>query len=194
MKEERLKILLNKYYNGETSEAEEAELKEYFSGDRIIEGYDAEKEIFRYYSRSEIIPVPTEGFRERIVETVDDLEKSQGNIFARKRYIYIMSSAAAILILIGSYFIFFSQREPQDTFTDPQIAYAETMKILNEVSVKLNKGTQALKPLSQMHYATETGIYTLNRSTELISKNLQKIKLLKKISATGEQINDKNKK
>jgi hypothetical protein len=191
MKEERLKILLKKYYNGETSEAEEAELKEYFSGDRIIEGYDAEKEIFRHYSRSEIIPVPTEGFRERILKTVDDLEKSQGNIFARKRYIYIMSSAAAILILIGSYFIFFSQRGLQDTFTDPQIAYAETMKILNEVSVKFNKGTQALEPLNRMHYATETGIKTVDRSTELISKNLQRINFLKQISTTGEQINDK---
>jgi hypothetical protein len=194
MKEERLKELLEKYYNGETSEAEEAEMKEYFSGDRIIDSYDSEREIFRHYSLSEIIPLPSEGFRDRIVKAVDDLEKSRRSIFTRRLYLYAISAAAAILLFVGSYFIFFNQRGPEDTFSDPKIAYAETMKILNEVSVKLNKGTLALRPISKIQYAAETGIKTVDRSAELISSNLQKIKLLEQMSATEEQKNDRNKK
>jgi hypothetical protein len=68
------------------------------------------------------------------------------------------------------------------------------MKILNEVSVKLNKGTLALRPISKIQYAAETGIKTVDRSAELISSNLQKIKLLEQMSATEEQKNDRNKK
>src|SRR4030042_4414728 len=177
MKEEKLKELLERYYNGDTSQSEEAELNKYFAGNEICEGYEAEREIFRHYSGSEIIPVPSVDFEERIIEALDDLENKHKNKSFRKRYIMIMSAAAAILILIGSYFIFFYQTEPEDTFTDPQLAYAETMRILNEVSVKLNKGTEALKPINRLQYMS-TGLITMERSADIISKNLKKTKLL----------------
>jgi hypothetical protein len=192
MKEERLKELLDKYYDGETSEAEEDELKVYFSGERIIEGYESERDIFMHYSRSETMPIPSLDFRERIIIAVDDLDKSQNRISARKRYIFILSAAAAVLMLIGSYFVFFSQKEPEDTFSDPQLAYAAAMEILNEVSIKLNAGTRALKPLSRIQDATRTGFSSIDKSSVIISKNLQRIKLLEQISETGNQMNINN--
>ncbi len=56
MKEEKLRQLLNKYYDGNTSPGEEKELKQYFSGNAILPGYEAEKDIFRHYARSENVP------------------------------------------------------------------------------------------------------------------------------------------
>jgi hypothetical protein len=192
MKEEKLKEILKKYYKGETSGEEEAELRKYFSGDDILEGYEAEKEIFSHYSRSEFIPVPSRDFESRIIKAVDDIENNQRNRSLRKRSIAILSVAASILILIGSYFIFFHQPETEDTFSDPQLAYAETMRILYDVSVKLNKGTEALKPLGKIQSATQTGIRSIDRSAVIISKNLNRIKLLEEISTTENHINIKN--
>jgi hypothetical protein len=192
MKEEKLKELLEKYYNGNTSEAEETELKKYFSGDDIIDGYEAEKEIFSHYSSSEFIPVPSADFEARIIKAVDDLGIDQGNKYLRKRRIAILSAAATVLILIGSYFLFFNQQKTEDTFSDPRLAYAETMRILNEVSVKLNKGTQALKPIGKIQIATQTGIRSVDRSAVIISKNLNRIKVLQQISSKDNQLNNGN--
>ncbi len=192
MKEEKLKELLEKYYKGDTSQAEEAELRKYFSGNDIFEGYEAEKEIFRHYSSSEIMPVPSGDFEERIIRAIDDLEQNQSNKSLRKRYLIILSAAASILMLIGSYFFFFHQTETEDTFSDPKLAYAETMRILNEVSVKLNKGTQALKPINKIQNATQTGIKSIDKSALIISKNLKRIKLFDQLSTIENQMNIKN--
>jgi len=181
MKEERLKDLLDKYYRGETSEAEERELKIYFSGSFILKGYDAERNIFSHYSQHVAIPEPSFGFSERILKAVDQLENQGKSKLVRKRYISILSSAAAILLFMGSYFIFFGHKATEDTFTDPQLAYAETMRILNEVSVKLNRGTEALKPISKVHQIS-TGLNAVGESADIISGNLRRIKILDGIS------------
>jgi hypothetical protein len=191
MKEEKLKELLVRYYKGETSQAEETELKKYFSGDEVFKGYEAEKEIFRHYSESEIIPVPSVDFEARIIKALDDIDMKRRKLSLKKRYIYILGAAAAILVLIGSYLIFSRQKEPVDTYSDPQMAYAAAMKILNEVSVKLNKGTRALRPMGRIKDATRTGFNSVDRSAVIISKNLQRIKLLEQISVTDNQMNNK---
>ncbi len=181
MKEERLKELLDKYYRGETSEAEERELKIYFSDSQVLKGYDAEINIFNHYLQHDAIPEPSSGFSERIIKAVDGLERLEKSKLARKRYISILSSAAAIILFIGSYFIFFGHKATEDTFTDPQLAYAETMRILNEVSVKLNRGTEALKPISKVHQIS-TGLNAVGESADIISGNLRRIKILEEIS------------
>lgn len=187
MKREELKKLLEKYYDGETSREEEERLKNFFSGHDVFPGYEAEKEIFCHYAGSERIPVPSVDFEDRILKGIDDLEKKQRSIFLKKRYITAMSAAAAILLLIGSYFVFFNKEAQEDTFSDPQLAYAETMRILNEVSVKLNKATEALKPLNKMQNAMETGLESIDRSATIISTNLNRSRLFEEGSVKENQ-------
>jgi hypothetical protein len=184
MKEEKLRQLLNKYYDGNTSPAEEKELKEYFSGNEILQGYEAEKDIFRHYTLSERIP--SDDFEKRIIQAVDDLEIDEREKIIRMRYISALSAAAAILILVGSWFIFFQEREPADSFSDPQIAYAETMKILNYVSVKLNRGTIALQPISKINSTARISKRSIDRSVSAISYGLKRIGLSGKIAGTEE--------
>lgn len=192
MNEEKLKELLGRYYRGESTEAGERELKEYFSGKDILQGYDAEKEMFAFFSAEESMAEPSECFRDRIIKNIDDSEKSKTAGQGRKRFIYILSSAAAaVLLIVASYLVFFTQKKPQDTFSDPQLAYAETMRILNEVSLKLNKGSEALKPISRLQSMT-TGISSVDRSAEVISKNLQRIRILEDIPKNGKQLNNKD--
>jgi hypothetical protein len=177
MKEEKLKQLLDRYYDGNTSPEEERELKEYFSDTDIFPGYEAEKEIFCHYANTEKIAVSSIGFESRILNAVDGLEANRRLRITRKRYITFLSAAATILILVGSLFIFIHDSEPDDSFSDPRIAYAETMKILNDVSVKLNRGKMALQPIGRLNTAALDGIRSLDRSVSVMEDGLRRIGL-----------------
>jgi len=174
MEENKLKELLDKYYDGVTSPEEELELKTYFSGNNVLPGYEAEKEIFSYYSGMEKIIVPFADFEMRIIKSVDDLERIKLINNKRKRYITLFSVAATILIMIGSWFFLLREREPADTFSDPTLAYAETMRILNNVSVNLNRGTEALKPVFNLTGTVGRGMRSVDRSLSAFSDGLRK--------------------
>jgi hypothetical protein len=83
-----------------------------------------------------------------------------------------MCAAAGLLLLAGSYFFFVKQPDTADTFTDPKIAYAETMKILRDVSLQLNHGARALEPMSKINKVKMKSIETINKSTRVVEKNL----------------------
>ena len=182
MKEELLKELLEKYYNGETSIEEELRLKEYFSGKDVLPGYEAEKEIFRLYSASGQIAAPDDELEARIKIAIDHFEEPKMKRTPVIRRYTVMSIAAGLLILIASYFMLKHHAEPKDTFSDPRLAYAETMKILNEVSYKLNKGTSALEPVRKVARAAQSGLGSVSKSASVLTDNLKQIRMIDKIS------------
>jgi len=91
----------------------------------------------------------------------------------------LISTAAGLLLLAGSYFFFVSRAEPRDTFKDPAMAYAETLKILREVSLQLNRGAQVLEPIGKMNEVTKKSFETINKSTRMVQKNLKSLDYLK---------------
>ena len=93
-----------------------------------------------------------------------------------------MSAAAGLLLLAGSYFFLVKKTETADTFKDPEIAYAETMKILMEVSSQLNHGTQALEPVGKIKMITSKSFKSINKSTRIIESSLEKINHLQNAS------------
>jgi hypothetical protein len=177
MKEEELKRLVVKYYNGESTEAEESALRDFFKTGNVPAGYEAEREIFSFYTDSEEIPEPSHDFEAQIMAAIDATERKKG---IRKLLLPALSAAAGLLILGGSYFFFISRTEPGDTFSDPEIAYAETMKILREVSVKLNRGTQVLEPVGKLDEMTRKSFKTINESTTTVEKSIKDIDWLQK--------------
>jgi hypothetical protein len=177
MNEEELKRLVGKYYNGESTEEEESALRKFFKSGNIPAGYEAEKEIFSYYTDSEEIPEPSHDFEVRIMAAIDAKERKNG---IRKLLLPILSAAAGLLILGGSYFFFISRTETSDTFSDPDIAYAETMKILREVSMKLNKGTNVLEPVGKLNEMTRKSFKTINESTTTVEKNMKDLDWLQR--------------
>jgi hypothetical protein len=130
MNTKELNRLLEKYYKGDSTEEEEEMLRRFFTGDNIPEGYEAEKDIFTYYNEAIAVPEPSYDFEARILEGIDKSEESRRKVTIRRYLFPSLSAAAGILLLAGSYFFFIHRSEPRDTFTDPAIAYAETMKIL----------------------------------------------------------------
>jgi hypothetical protein len=172
MKEEELRRLVEKYYNGESTEEEENTLKEFFRMNSVPEGYEAEKEIFSYYNGPEDIPEPSIDFEARIMAGIDASVRVTGTQKARRNFISVMSVAAGLILLAGSYFLFVKRSETADTFSDPKIAYAETIKILRDVSFQLNHGARSLEPVSKINKVKTRSIETINKSTRVVERNL----------------------
>jgi hypothetical protein len=173
MSTEEIKKLLEKYYNAESSEEEELILRKFFCEEDIPGDLLEEKEIFSYFSRSEVVPEPSAGLEERIISEIDKKDSSYGTGQRRKLILSFVSIAAGFLILAGSFYFFIHRTEPGDTFSDPDIAYAETMKILYDVSSRLNQGTQALELLGKIQDVTIKSLKTINKSTIIIEDKLK---------------------
>jgi hypothetical protein len=168
--------LLEKYFNGQSSEEEELILRDYFTGNNISEEFSVEKEIFRHYSRSAIVTEPSVGLAERIISAIDSEEEKENSFrFYRRRMIAFFSVAAGLLIAVAVYFFLKSESAPKDTYTDPEIAYAETVRILYDVSSQLNHGTNQLNNVVKMEDAAVKSFTSINRSTTIIVKNLKNL-------------------
>ena len=180
MNTEELNRLLEKYYKGESTEAEERDLKVFFNGNTIPEGYEAERAIFGYYLAVSDVPEPSSDFEARILAGIVESQNKSGSRKNRRFVLTVLSTAAGILILTGSYFFFVHRSEPRDTFSDPKLAYAETMKILMDVSSQLNQGAIALEPVTRINDMTKKSFAALNKSTKIVEKNLKSLDYLHK--------------
>ena len=171
MKEEELKHLIGKYYDGITTQEEEKDLREYFA-DNSPAGFEAEREIFTYYRNIHKVPEASVDLEVRIIARIEAIEGIRGSNRHRSYIITLLSTAASLLIITSLWFFFQSRSESFDTYDDPAIAYAETIKLLYSVSVHLNKGASALDPVSKLSDMTEKGIEALSNSSGKIEKNM----------------------
>ena len=174
MNSEEIKHLLQKYFDGDTTIEEEISLKNFFSGGDIPEELNVEKEIFKYFILSAEIPEPSADFEEKIFSAIG---RDDGNTVQsgrrRRLYMTLTGAAAGLLILAASYFFFTGGPEPRDTYSDPELAYSETMKILIDVSARLNKGTESLAQLNALKDETLKSIETVTSSAALIEEKIR---------------------
>lgn len=196
MKEREVKQLLDRYYDGNSTIEEERLLKEYFGGRDVVEELLGEQEIFLYYSRESgsVIPDPSPDFEKRISAAIDREEKREKALSRRRLYVALSGMAAAILILAAAYF--FVERRPgiRDTYSDPQVAYAEAMKILFSVSVRMNEGTKALGQLGALHEETGKTLKTVGRSASLIEDKMKPLESVLSTLGGSDKNNEQNSK
>jgi hypothetical protein len=146
MELDRIEILLEKYFEGETSIAEEKELKVYFLSEDVAQHLEQYKAMFGYFSSA----------KEQKFEQKIPLQTT-------KRNVAWLSIAASIVVLLGMFtFYNYNMNQNQDlgTYDDPQKAFEETQKALNLLSKNVNVGVQS------MEYVNE-----YQESKELIFKN-----------------------
>jgi hypothetical protein len=172
MNVEELQKLLDRYYNGESTEEEELRLSRFFTGENIPAGYDTEKILFSHFKTFAGIPAPSPDFESRILSGVDASEKTLLSSQMRRYILPVLSAAAGLIILAGSYFFFINRPEAEDTFKDPQMAYNETVKILMGISSQLNHGARALKPVSKLNEMADKSFSAISTSTSLVGKSL----------------------
>ena len=180
-----MKRLIGKYYRGTSTEEEERTLRSYFIGNNAPPGYEAEKEIFSFFMEAGEVPEPSAGFEARIIKAVDSSDKKELPSMVRRILVPLTGIAAGLLILAGSYFFFTNRIKSEDTYTDPEIAYAETMKILMNVSSQINQGKQSLKPVGKINKMKVKSFGSINKSAILVQKNLKSLGYLRNSAETA---------
>jgi hypothetical protein len=162
MEPERIKVLLDKYYEGKTSMEEETQLAGFFMNPGVPSEMEADRLLFISLLESSKVTIPDEKFDEKLFAAIESQEKGKVRESNINRFIIPLAGiAAGLLILIGSYFLLV-ERQAQDSFPayhsqaidDPQLAYEEARGALLAVSQVMNKGTRELEALSRMEDAT----------------------------------------
>lgn len=157
----RIRTLLEKYYNGETTLEEEKILREYFSKDDIGIELIADKDIFlfNYQENSKLDNVPdlSEEIWNNIQKSKNDKPKQHNNL----TYVFLRI-AAGIVIILGTFLLLKDQvidtkQEFQitDTYETPEQAYEQAKQTLLYVSAMMNNGTNHLEPIKKIDEGTE---------------------------------------
>ena len=135
---DRIEKLLEKYFEAETSIAEEKELKDYFASSDVAQHLEQYKPIFGY-----VVQAKQEQFNVTIP------------LKARKRKNVVwLSVAASVVVLLGvSLFTFNQYNQPNSndygSTDDPEVAFRETQKALAMISEHVNKGIGSMKYLNE---------------------------------------------
>lgn len=168
MQPDALKMLLTKYFEGNTSLEEEEMLRQYFT---TQEELPAElltyRDQFLMFQAMAGSTLDTGELERRITRKIDALAAFPRPVNNRRRmYRFMAAASVAVLIGIAAWF-FFLQQQPRakDTFTDPQLAYHEAQKALLYVSRKMNRGMEPLSNVSKITTGTDQ-LKTLERMDE----------------------------
>ncbi len=171
MDSQRIKTLLDKYYQGDTTLEEEKLLKEYFIQNNPLDFDIADKYLVDYFLASKIqIPVD-------LNEQLDSLIENEWENETKLRFSTILKwagSVAAVLIIALGILYYEKKDNPvvlADSYQNPQEAYEETKKVLLFISNKMNSKPASLKHLSEIDNS-------LKRCNDLskIDKSLNTIK------------------
>ncbi|GGF09680.1 hypothetical protein [Flavobacterium limi] len=137
----KIKNILEKYFQGETTIAEENELKEYFSSPNVAQHLKQYQPIFSYFSQVK---------EQKMMQEIP--------LKTKKRNVAWLSIAASIVILLGiGTFYYVSDNSTNNvvakselgTYDDPEEALKATQKALSLLSNNVNVGIESV------HYIKE---------------------------------------
>ena len=129
----KVEILLEKYFQAETSIAEEKELRSYFSNPSVAPHLEQYKAIFGFYSEAK---------QQKLSQEITLKSKKNKTIW--------FSIAAAILLFLGIGTFYMMNRNtitPQNelgSYDNPEIAFRETQKALALLSTNVNVGLETV--------------------------------------------------
>jgi hypothetical protein len=164
MNSTEIKDLLGRFYEGETSLAEEKQLLEVFRSGHFPPEFAAEAEQFLFCCHAGQEEIPDPGFDEKMEEKLFSVPVLPLHT-NRRRVLYLAGIAAAAALLIGILFTFnhdFSGKNEAGTIRDPEIAYAEAQKALLLLSSNLNTGLYNVQRLR--HF--DKGIQAMNHFSD----------------------------
>jgi hypothetical protein len=174
MEQEEIKALLDRFFRGETSEEEEAKLREHLFDPAFRDLFQAEKDYLSVNPSA--VPEPSDDFFKNL-EAVTRTEKKIYRLSPALRY--GISVAAGAALLIGSYLILdkMQSRGWTDTYDDPELAMAEVRSILTMVSGNMKAGTEALGSMRSLSIAP-SAMKDIGRLNDAIDNNLLRLRYL----------------
>jgi hypothetical protein len=172
--------LIDKFYAGETTEQEEQQLKSFLDQDDLPQEFASDK-VYFLAMQSASVEELDDSFDDKLFAKIEQKQP----VKTRKIWNFSLSgAAAAILIFLAVWFgtDLLRPTHVYGTIEDPQVAFAETKKVLDEVSKKLNKG---IEPVKKTVDKVETNI---KKTSEIkkINESLHKTKSIQKIDEASE--------
>ena len=144
MESDKIEILLEKYFEGETSIAEENELRTYFSSSNVLPHLEQYKSVIGYFSQA-----AAQKFAHEI------------RLPSRKPALVWISIAASVVVLLGigtfTYVNYYNANQNQDlgTYDDPEVAFKETQKALALLSNQVNVGIESVQYVQEYENSKE---------------------------------------
>ncbi|MBO9586178.1 MAG: hypothetical protein J7574_18590 [Flavobacterium sp.] len=138
----KIEEILEKYFQGETSIAEENQLKEYFSSPNVAQHLEQYKPMFGYFSQA----------KEQKSTYEIPLQSKKRNVA------WLSIAASAVLLLgIGTYFFVSEQNDTAavasqtelGTYDDPEEALKATQKALALLSNHVNVGIESVQYIKE---------------------------------------------
>lgn len=146
----KIENILEKYFQGETSIAEENELKDYFSSSNVAKHLEQYQPIFGYFSQVK---------EQKSTQELESLARTGEAIplQTKKRNVAWLSIAASAVVLlgIGTYFYISENTTPivaqseLGTYDNPEKAFAETQKALALLSNNVNVGIESVQYIKE---------------------------------------------
>ncbi len=162
MNQQHIRILLEKYFEGETNLQEEAQLAQYFQQENIAEDLVQYKPLFQFYDQQKNITL-SEEFDQKIQQEITPKKRSR-----IVRMYGVLARVAAVIALsfltyqAYEYYISPEQKNPNyivlNEAEDAEEAYEQIKAALMLVSSKMNEGTEK----------TTSGLIKINQATEIV--------------------------
>lgn len=136
---DRIENLIDKYFEGETSIAEENELKVYFSSTDVAQHLKQYQTIFGYFSQAK-----EQQFTQEI-----PLQTKKRNV------VLWLSIAASIVVMLGVGTMMYFNNDKEEQFVactpedNPELALQQTEKALALISEHLNTGIESVSYINE---------------------------------------------
>ena len=135
----KIEDILEKYFQGETSIAEEKELTNYFSSSDVAQHLEQYKPMFGYFSQAK---------QEQFTASIP-LKSGR-----KQKRLAWLSVAASVVVMLGiGFFAYQNTSEPNQenlgVIDDPEIAFKETQKALELISKHVNTGIESVNYLGE---------------------------------------------
>ena len=136
---DRIENLIDKYFEGETSIAEENELKVYFSSTDVAQHLKQYQTIFGYFSQAK-----EQQFTQEI-----PLQTKKRNV------VLWLSIAASVVVMLGVGSMMYFNNDKEEQFVactpedNPELALQQTEKALALISEHLNTGIESVSYINE---------------------------------------------
>lgn len=148
MESDKIEKLLEKYFDAETTVAEEETLRMYFSQGSVASHLEQYRPMFQYFSNTK---------EERFTKQVA-LPKVKNT---GKKYYQWLSIAAAVVLVFGIYFGNRYQLQKEQEQKEAMYAYEQTKKALDLLAENFSRGTEKVAYLKEFE-ETKQKIYNNN--------------------------------
>lgn len=141
----KIEDILEKYFQGETTIAEENQLKEYFSSPDVAQHLEQYKPMFGYFSQVK---------EQKSTQTIP--------LKTKKRNVAWLSIAASAVVLLGIGTYFYTSEKNATpvtaqselgTYDDPEEALAATQKALALLSNNVNVGIESVQYIKEYEHS-----------------------------------------